>query len=147
MLRGKDLIDMTVSTPTNPTAVETGERASTPRPWSLGAQVLHQGVLSRNVFSEVAGGMWGGGYIGIFTEADAELIVTAVNSHAELERERDALREALQSIRQCAHGIMPIYGDMDQLKEIIIKADDARWTRLYAILAEARAALGETKSA
>ena len=42
-------------------------------------------------------------------------------------------------------GIMPIHEneDMEALKDTIIKLEDARWTRLFAIYAEARAALAE----
>jgi hypothetical protein len=74
-------------------------------------------------------------------EANAELIVTAVNEHDALLAEAGRLREALKRIEECAHGIMPIYRDMDHLRGIVIGLNDARWTRLYAILGEARAAL------
>jgi hypothetical protein len=47
------------------------------------------------------------------------------------------LTEALAGIEQCALGIMPIHRDMDHLREIIISLNDARWTRLYAILGTA----------
>jgi hypothetical protein len=67
----------------------------TARPWTLGKRVFHMGVNCREVFSENAGGKWGGGYIGAFAEADAELIVIAVN-------ERDALLHEVVQLREMA---------------------------------------------
>jgi len=63
------------------------------------------------------------------------------NERDDLLAEAGRLREALKRIEECAHGIMPIYRDMDHLRGIVIGLNDARWTRLYAILGEARAAL------
>jgi len=50
-------------------------------------------------------------------------------------------REALESVKQCAFGIMPIHNDMDHLKSIIVKIDSAEWTRLFAIFSAASSAL------
>lgn len=59
---------------------------ATPRPWALGDRLLHQGVMSRNLFNERQG-LYSGGFVAIMAEADAELTHAAVNSY-------DALREA-----------------------------------------------------
>ena len=53
----------------------------------------------------------------------------------------DVLREALEVIHDCAKGIMPIHKDLEVLRSTILTLNDARWTRLYDILAEAEAAL------
>lgn len=65
----------------------------------------------------------------------------SVADAAALTDEVARLKEALERIQDCAHGVMPIHRDMDHLRQIVLNADDARWTRLYAILAETRAAL------
>lgn len=58
----------------------------------------------------------------------------------ELTDKLDIARKALENILECAHGIMP-YKDRELLKETVIALDDARWTRLYAILVESEQAL------
>lgn len=47
----------------------------------------------------------------------------------------------MQEIYQCALGIMPIHKDDKHLQEIIIKLNDARWTRLFTIYKTAKYAL------
>lgn len=71
---------------------------------------------------------------------DDQEVVKALDYDALLS-EVASLKASMQSIELCAHGIMPSYRDMEHLRAIIIGLDDARWTRLYAILAESRAAL------
>lgn len=58
-----------------------------------------------------------------------------------------AAREALASIYDCTNGIMPIYNDASDLMQKCIAGNDARWTRLFAIWAEAKAALSSTAGA
>ena len=73
--------------------------------------------------------------------ADPDTVAHAtVAMDAEIER----LRAALTNIYDCAKGIMPIHENMDYLRNLIISLKDARWTRLFAIYAEAAAALEET---
>ena len=66
-----------------------------------------------------------------------------------IEAQQEALRQVVDhvtSIRNCAHGIMPIYSELKtDLMKTIIGLNDARWTRLYAILAEAEEALAFAK--
>jgi hypothetical protein len=76
------------------------------------------GVNCREVSSENAGG----GYIGAFAEADAELIVTAVNEHDALLREVAQLREALESMKQAVEFALTTPGMIrgrDQLKNAV----------------------------
>jgi hypothetical protein len=74
------------------------DEKATARPWELGSKVFHQGVDCREVSSPAAGGKWGGGYIGAFAEADAELIVTAVNERDELVAEVGRLKAWVRNI-------------------------------------------------
>lgn len=60
---------------------------------------------------------------------------------ADLLAEKKVMEEALENVRECSQGIMPIHENMDDLRDTIIRLKDARWTRLFAIYAEARAAL------
>ncbi len=60
-----------------------------------------------------------------------------------LQEENEKLRKALGSIYDCAQGIMPIYKNDEDLRQKIIGLQDAKWTRLFAIYAEAKAALGK----
>jgi len=80
-----------------------------------------------------------------------ESLLRDANLHlmATLQSCQEALRRVVDhvtSIRNCAHGIMPIYSELKtDLMKTIIGLNDARWTRLYAILAEAEEALAFAK--
>lgn len=61
-----------------------------------------------------------------YNDARADAVATW-NTRASEDTERLVrLEKALAAIRECAHGIMPIYRDVAQLQQIIIDLDDAR---------------------
>ena len=77
-------------------------------------------------------------------EDDGETARSWCGPHADL-RDRliaaEAVIEAARTIHECAKGIMPIHDSIETLRPVIIKLNDARWTRLFAIYAEADEAL------
>ena len=79
----------------------------------------------------------------------ADPALNAANKRiTELEAERDqavadaaGLKTEMEAVFTCANGIMPLYKDSADLRQTIIAANDARWTRLFAIWETARQAL------
>ena len=70
-----------------------------------------------------------------------DAIADAEGRAEKAEAHMTAMRESLRAAFNCADGIMPIYKNEAHLREIIIDANDARWTRLFAIWSTCQRAL------